>query len=50
VVDAAGKVVATVFAASASGGPKTGLGVPNTVVEAALAGPLKPTDTGPCAA
>ncbi|HEX2129132.1 MAG TPA: MarP family serine protease [Solirubrobacterales bacterium] len=50
VVDAAGDVVATVFAASAGGGPPSGLGVPNGIVAEALAGPLDPTDTGPCAA
>lgn len=50
VVDAAGEVVATVFAASAGGGAHDGLGVPNRVVGDALAGRLVPTDTGPCAA
>ena len=50
VVDAAGDVVATVFAASLGAGPKTGLGVPNRVVSRALSCPLEPTDTGPCAA
>jgi S1-C subfamily serine protease len=50
VVDGAGDVVATVFAASSGGGPKTGLGVPRKTVAKALAGPLESTDTGPCAA
>jgi S1-C subfamily serine protease len=50
VVDGEGDVVATVFAASTGGGPKTGLGVPNRVVEKALSGPLEAADTGPCAA
>ena len=50
VVDAAGEVLATVFAASAGGGADDGLGVPNRVVGDALAGRLVPTDTGPCAA
>jgi S1-C subfamily serine protease len=50
VVNAAGDVVATVFAASAGGGPRTGLGVPNRIVAKALGGPLEPTDTGPCTA
>jgi S1-C subfamily serine protease len=49
VVDTAGDVVATVFAA-AIGEQNDGLGVPNGVVAEALAGNLAPTDTGPCAA
>lgn len=48
VVDTAGDVVATVFAA-ATGEQNDGLGVPNGVVAEALAGNLTPTDTGPCA-
>ena len=50
VIDAAGDVVATVFAASAGGGPASGLGIPNPVVADALRGRLEPTATGPCAA
>ncbi len=50
VVDAGGKVLATVFATSLDDGPPSGLGVPNTVVGRALAGPLDGADTGPCAA
>ena len=50
VVDAAGDVVATVFAASAGSGPPSGLGVPNEIVADALGGRLESTDTGPCAA
>ncbi len=50
VVDMAGDVVTTVFAASTGDGPDNGLGVPNKVVADALAGKLAPTDTGPCAA
>jgi S1-C subfamily serine protease len=50
VVDLAGNVVATVFAASTGDGPDNGLGVPNGVVARALAGKLTATDTGPCAA
>ena len=50
VVDLAGDVVTTVFAASTGDGPDNGLGVPNKVVADALAGKLAPTDTGPCAA
>ena len=49
VVNAAGDVATTVFAASAEGKPVTGLGIPNEIVAAALAGKLNPTDTGPCA-
>ena len=48
-VDAGGRVMTTVFAASADG-TDSGLGVPNGVVSEALAGDLEPTDTGPCAA
>ena len=50
VVDADGRVLATVFAQSLGEGPPNGLGVPNDVVAKALAGPLEATDTGPCAA
>ncbi len=49
VLDGAGNVLATVFAASLSGGPPSGLGVPNSVVAKALAGPLDGTGSGPCA-
>ncbi len=49
VVDLDGRVLTTVFA-STDGGPDQGLGVPNRVVERALAGTLEATDTGPCAA
>jgi S1-C subfamily serine protease len=49
VVDRAGDVLTTVFAASQGSGHPEGLGVPNDVVEAALRGRLAPTDTGPCA-
>ena len=50
VIDGNGDVVATVFAASVSSGPPSGLGVPNDVVEDALEGPLDGASTGPCAA
>jgi S1-C subfamily serine protease len=50
VVDAAGDVVATVFAASQGDGSPSGLGVPNRIVAEALAGDLQSADTGPCAA
>jgi S1-C subfamily serine protease len=48
-VDAAGRVLTTVFAAEAGGGPPGGLGVPNRMVKRALEGELGPVDTGPCA-
>lgn len=48
VVDARGRVVATVFAAT-TGGPKGGYGVPNAVVSDVLAGAREPVSTGPCA-
>jgi hypothetical protein len=50
VVDADGRVLTTVFAASTGDGPPSGLGVPNEAVGRALSGDLRPTDTGPCAA
>jgi S1-C subfamily serine protease len=50
VVDDAGRVLTTVFAASLDGGPPSGLGIPNRIVSRALDGPLSPTDTGPCTA
>ncbi len=50
VVDAAGDVVTTVFAAAKDKGPAGGLGVPDSVVADALSGPLRPSGTGPCAA
>ena len=50
VVDAAGDVLTTVFAASQGAEHPQGLGVPNDVVAKALHGRLAPTDTGPCAA
>jgi len=48
-VDGDGEVLTTVFASEISAGPKGGLGVPNALVGDALDGPLRPTDTGPCA-
>ena len=51
VLDGEGRVLTTVFASElGSDGPPSGLGVPNRIVAAALDGPLRPTDTGPCAA
>lgn len=49
-VDADGRVLATVFAATQGTGDSSGLGVPNSVVADALNARLGPTDTGPCAA
>jgi S1-C subfamily serine protease len=46
-VTARGRVVATVFAANETGAPG-GLGVPSSVVHAALARRLHPVSTGPC--
>ncbi|MEA2126145.1 MAG: hypothetical protein QOI80_2927 [Solirubrobacteraceae bacterium] len=48
VVDARGRVVATVFAATTSG-PRGGYGVPNAQVHGALADSTGPVSTGPCA-
>jgi S1-C subfamily serine protease len=50
VVDRSGGVLTTVFASAQGSGPESGLGVPNEIVERALAGPLAHTDTGPCTA
>jgi len=50
VVDAAGNVLTTVFAAAKDKGPAGGLGVPDSIVEDALSGPLRPSGTGPCVA
>jgi S1-C subfamily serine protease len=47
-VDARGRVVTTVFAATTSG-PRGGFGVPNEVVSRALRRAGGPVDTGPCA-
>jgi S1-C subfamily serine protease len=47
-VDAAGEVVATVFAATTSG-PRGGFAVPNAVVRAVLRGAHGQVSTGPCA-
>jgi S1-C subfamily serine protease len=50
VVDRSGDVLTTVFAAAKDKGPPAGLGVPDEEIARALAGPLRPTDTGPCTA
>ncbi len=49
VVDAAGRSVATIFAASVSDGGHTGFAVPDSVVREALTRAGPPVDTGPCA-
>jgi S1-C subfamily serine protease len=48
VVDASGRVVTTIFAAS-TGRQRTGYGVPDSVVKRALDRIRGPVDTGPCA-
>jgi hypothetical protein len=50
-VDGAGRVMATVFAATVGGGPSGGYGVPDTIVRSALdrANPSSNVSTGPCA-
>ena len=50
VVAADGSVQTTVFAASTSRGPQSGLGVPNAIAEGGLDQADEPVDTGPCAA
>ena len=49
VVDGKGRVVTTIFAATASDGGRTGYGVPDPVVADALSRADDPVDTGPCA-
>ena len=48
VVDGDGEVLTTVFASSLGDGASSGLGVPNSIVTAALNGPLGGADSGPC--
>jgi len=48
VVDADGRVAATVFAARLGDGPRGGYGVPNEIVRRALRGARGPVDTGAC--
>jgi hypothetical protein len=48
-VDASGRVVTTIFAASVSDGGQTGFGVPDPIVRDALGRARGPVDTGPCA-
>jgi S1-C subfamily serine protease len=49
VVDGAGRVVATVFAATVGGTERSGFGVPDSIVQDALGRARGPVDTGPCA-
>jgi S1-C subfamily serine protease len=49
VVDEAGRVLTTVFAATVGGRVPAGFGVPNDIVRDALAGARGEVDTGPCA-
>jgi S1-C subfamily serine protease len=48
VVDGAGRVLTTVFASSVARGEKAGYGVPDSVVQEALASAHGPVGTGPC--
>jgi hypothetical protein len=49
VVDGRGRVLTTIFAASVGRGQRTGFGVPDSVVVAALAKANGVVGTGPCA-
>ena len=48
VVDGAGRVLTTIFAASVSDGGRSGFGVSDSVVRDALRSARGPVDTGPC--
>ena len=48
VVDGAGRVVTTIFAASVSDGGHSGFGVPDSVVRKALSGVRGTVGTGSC--
>ncbi len=48
-VDGAGQVVTTIFAAATGSGSGTGYGVPDSVVAGALRKAARPVDTGACA-
>jgi Trypsin-like peptidase domain/Colicin V production protein len=47
-VDGAGRVVTTIFAATVADGGRSGFGVPDEVVRDALGRARRPVDTGPC--
>jgi S1-C subfamily serine protease len=49
-VDARGRVVGTVFAATAGGRRHGGFAVPNSVLTRILGSAQRSVDTGPCAA
>jgi S1-C subfamily serine protease len=49
IVDVAGRVAATVFAKSTSGGTEGGFAIPNDIVRKELGGASGPVGTGPCA-
>jgi S1-C subfamily serine protease len=49
IVDVAGRVAATVFAKSTSGGTQGGFAVPNDIVRKTVRGASGPVGTGPCA-
>jgi S1-C subfamily serine protease len=46
-IDASGRVMATIFAATTSG-PPGGFAIPNEIVSSALTESTQPVDTGPC--
>lgn len=48
VVDSRGRVLATVFAAAIGEKPRSGLGIPDPIVERAISRASGPVDTGPC--
>ena len=48
-VDGQGEVVTTIFAATVDDGGESGFGVPDSIVQDALARANGPVDTGPCA-
>ena len=48
-VDGQGRVVTTIFAATVGSGKRSGFGVPDTIVQDALARAGEPVGTGPCA-
>jgi len=47
-VDAQGRVVTTIFAATVADGGQNGFGVPDSIVRSELARANRPVDTGPC--
>jgi hypothetical protein len=49
VIDSAGRVLTTIFAASVSDSGRSGFGVPDSIVRQGLGRAQSPVDTGPCA-